>query len=232
MPHEATKFLPMILGSGSDACFGSTFSLGGMDLKDLLLTATQIATLIVIIATLLVALRALKTTQQENNKSAFFALLPQVDKLTESNQFTTFMGQFTAERDSQIETEFKQTDNAELRENTEFLKWFSEKLGDMPVSDRFRRNSLFSALERLRKDADKARKELFRDALCSRIGDEAARFLILQSVRECDDRMLKIFGSFPLAFENLHRMPSLLKELVQRFAKPFANEILAKAESI
>jgi hypothetical protein len=44
--------------------------------------------------------------------------------------------------------------------------------------------------------------------------------------------MLKIFGNFPLAFENLHRMPSLLKELVKRFASPFAQDIIARAENI
>ena|ERR1700730_12505989 len=120
----------------------------------------------------------------------------------------------------------------ELKEDSKFLNWFSDQLKDLPVPDRFRRNSLFRAFERLHKDADKTRKELFRNALCAKIGDEFARILVLQSVREKDKDMLKIFGSFPLAFENLHRMPSLLKELVQRFAKPFAEEILAKAKSI
>ena len=212
MLYGLATTLQAIMGSGSGACLGSTSSHGGVYFKDILLTVIQIAILVV-------AWRSFRTTKQEHNKNAFFALLPQIDNLITPNQITTFMGQFTAERELQIEAEFKQMDKAELKEDSKFLKWFSEKLEGISVSDHFRRSRLFRAFERLRKDADKTRKELFRDALCSRIGDEPTRFLILQAVRERDEEMLKIFGSFPLAFENLHRMPSLQKEIIQRFGK-------------
>jgi hypothetical protein len=89
---------------------------------------------------------------------------------------------------------------------------------------------LFQAFRRRYQFADRSRRELFRDALHARIGDESARFLIFQAVRERDPEMLRVFGTFPLAFENLRRMPNLLKELVNRFAPEFAEKINTRAK--
>jgi hypothetical protein len=168
-----------------------------------------------------------KAMQQENNKNAFFDLLPEVANLTIPSLPST--------HDSRIETAYMvylRRPQAEHEDDRRFLHWFSEQLHGISESDHFRRSSLFGAFARLYDDADKARKQLFRDALCSRIGDELARTLILQAVRERDEAMLTIFGKFPIAFENLHRMPTLMEELVDRFAKSFKDEIMGRAKSI
>jgi hypothetical protein len=88
---------------------------------------------------------------------------------------------------------------------------------------------LFYALKHLYDYANPSQKVLFRHSL---IGDERARFLILQAIAEEDKDTLKVFGKFPLAFENLHRMRTLQREIVHRFAKEFEKEILQRTKSM
>ena len=169
---------------------------------------------------------------QDNNKNAFFSLLLEIDNIITRETVSDFRKEFGPDRDEAIEGDFKKADKAELKEDSKFLKWFSDKVKGVSESDHFRRNSLFGAFKRLHEVADDARKRLFRDVLNARIGDEAARLLIFQAVRERDESALMIFGSFPFAFQNLHRMESLRIELVRRFAKPFAKEIQDSVDSI
>jgi hypothetical protein len=175
-------------------------------------------------ATVRVANEQFKAMQQENNKNAFFALLPEVTKLA---GVLPDLGTDTA-----IENAFKQRSASEREEdNDKFLLWCSTLLKGITVNDHFRRSSLFRALARLYDDGDTANKQLFRDALCSTIGDEMARLLILQAICERDEGMLINFGKFPMAFENLHRMPALMEELLERFAKPFKEDIMKRAKN-
>lgn len=147
--------------------------------------------------------------QQENNKDAFFALLQEINNLHPDP--------LPSGRDVEIEGAYASRSNVDLEDNAHFLQWFSEQLKGIDEKDRFRRHRLFAGFALLYGVADNSRKQLFRDALCSKIGDELARILILQSVREQDQEMLTIVGKFPMEFENLHRMPTLKKQIVLRF---------------
>jgi hypothetical protein len=169
--------------------------------------------------------RNYKAVQQENNKNAFYSLLEELEEIPTP--------QWPAEKDQPIEEEFQRwkKDNR-TASNKELLQWASKQLGDIPKQEHFGRTSLFYALEHLYDYANRSQKVLFRHSLNARIGDERARFFILQAIAEKDEGTLKVFGKFPLAFENLHRMPTLQREIVRHFAAEFEAEILRRIKSM
>ena len=177
------------------------------------------------IAAAIVGWRNYKAVQQENNKNAFYSLLPELEKIPTPP--------WPAEKDKPMEDEFKRwKQNNREPSSSELLRWASKQVSDIPKQDHFGRTSLFYALKHLYDYANPSQKVLFRHSLNARIGDERARFLILQAIAEEDKDTLKVFGKFPLAFENLHRMRTLQREIVHRFAKEFEKEILQRTTSI
>jgi len=201
-----------------------------LDLQTIATVLSSLFTGVTALAALIATWISGVATKQANNaanESRFFSLLSDLGFVIPQH-----LPDIEAERDFAIENDFLTTDKSVLDDNASFLEWLAGKLPDMPVSDHFRRVNLFAALGQIYKQANRKQQAIFRHALHSRIGDEAVRFLILQAVAEKDEETLRIFGSFPLGFENLHRMPSVMGELARRFAAPFANEIITNAKSI
>jgi hypothetical protein len=177
------------------------------------------------IAAAIVGWRNYKAVQQENNKNAFYSLLLEIERLPTS--------QWPAGKDQTMEEEFNRwKQNNRAPSNSELLRWAAKQLSDIPKQEHFGRTSLFYALKHLYDYANRSQRVLFRFSLNARIGDERARFLILQAIAEEDEDTLEVFGKFPLAFENLHRMRTLQKEIVHRFAKKFEKEILQRTKSM
>jgi hypothetical protein len=195
--------------------------------------ATIVTTITAIVA-VIIAKQSSETVRQENNKNAFFSLLEKLDiPIDKEEGAEKFRDKFPPARDAAIDADFVNSKlNRKTATNCELVGWLSEELVDMPKSGHFERNSLFEALAHLHSLANRSQKILLRHLLNVKIGDEGARFLIFQALAERDRKMLKTFGKFPLAFENLHRMPVLQKRLVRRFAKRYASEILKRAELV
>jgi hypothetical protein len=89
----------------------------------------------------------------------------------------------------------------------------------IPQHDRFRRQSLFRALDQLLLSCNDFQRELFKLALTAQIHDSAARMLIIKSLAEADLETFRIYGNLGINFEVLNEFPSLSKELTRRFSK-------------
>jgi hypothetical protein len=178
----------------------------------------QIITLIILFYGLM---KEPREKRQEFNRECFFELLPRVGEVISDKSLAPFKEHMTEERLLRIQTNL--SDKTERftdfpDKNEEFLKLVSDLLGhSFPQSDRFRRRSLFLALDNLRSAADRDHRPLLTYALRAQIHDEAARFLILQAVKEWDEEMLTIFARLGVPFETLNSLPELRDVLTERF---------------
>ncbi len=104
--------------------------------------------------------------------------------------------------------------------DSKFLDLISKLLRSyqVPVNDRFRRQALFRALQKLFSSSSGFQRELFRDALNAQIHDQAAWMIILKSLAEADGETLRIYGELGISFDALHQSPSLCAEVKKRFS--------------
>jgi hypothetical protein len=104
--------------------------------------------------------------------------------------------------------------------DSEFLKLVAELFSHytVPIHDRFRRQALFRALEKLVSSSSDFQKQLFKDALNAQIHDRAAWMIIIKSLAEADVETMRIYGELGISFEVLHASPSLRDEVKRRFS--------------
>jgi hypothetical protein len=104
--------------------------------------------------------------------------------------------------------------------DSKFLQLVSELFQkyQVPVNDRFRRQALFRALQKLFSSSSDFQRQLFKDALNAQIHDQAAWMIILKSLAEADGETLRIYGELGISFDALHQSPSLCAEVKKRFS--------------
>lgn len=183
---------------------------------------TPVIQIISVLALLYQLWKTPRDKRQELNQEHFFSLLPRVGEVISPERVQSFLNYMTQEREGRIRSELSDRTKQFTefpRSNPEFLKLLSDLLGHaFPQSDRFRRRNLFFALDRLRDVADAKRRPLLVHALQSQVHDEAARFLILQAVKEMDEEVLNVFVRFGIPFNTINQLPEVRDELKRRYA--------------
>lgn len=89
----------------------------------------------------------------------------------------------------------------------------------VPVHQRFRRQRLFLAIEKLLDSCSAFQRELYKDALNAQIHDDAARMLIVKSLAESDERTIRIFGAIGMDFSVLNEVPEVADQLTRAFSE-------------
>ena len=105
--------------------------------------------------------------------------------------------------------------------DSKFLELMARQLHDqhgVPVNDRFRRQALFRALQKLFSSSPEFQRKLFKDALNAQIHDQAAWMIILKSLAEADGETLRIYSELGISFDALHQSPTLCAEVKKRFS--------------
>ena len=87
----------------------------------------------------------------------------------------------------------------------------------VPHGERFRRQDLLLALEKLRSKASAELKPLLDQALRATLSDEQRRLLILQAVYDQDIQELRFLGAIGVIGHVLNEMPDFVTFLLKAF---------------